>query len=89
MCMYEIINPYPTHTLYLNVYRLTNNSDIGVFYEDSENISVGDAKGKKSPLLPKGYKEKIQEYVPGEWKANTTIPIESEEQRSKFHTYKV
>ena len=31
-CVYEIYNPYPTHTLYLNLYRKTNNSDIGIYY---------------------------------------------------------
>lgn len=87
MCMYEIFNPYPTHTLYVNLYRQTNNSDIGIYFEESQPGLQ--AVAKKSPLLPKGYKEKIHEYVPGEWKANASIPIETQDQKDKFHTFKV
>jgi len=87
MCMYEIYNPYPSHTLYLNVYRLTNNSDIGVYFKNSEK--EGEAAAKKSPLLPMGYKDKIHEYVPGEWKTNATIPIETKEEKDNFQTFKV
>lgn len=87
MCMYEIYNPHPTHTLYLNVYRQTNNSEIGVYYEKAS--SVEDANAKKNKLMPYGYKEKIQEYVPGEWKAKESVPIETEDTKDKFHTFKV
>ena len=87
MCMYEIINPHPKHTLYVNLYRQTNNSDIGIYFEESKHGLQTTAK--KSPLLPNGYKEKIHEYVPGEWKANASIPIETQDQRDKFHTFKV
>ena len=66
MCMYEIINPWPTHTLYLNIYRQTNNTDIGIYFEKSE--VVAEAHAKKSPLMPHGSKETIHEYIPGEWK---------------------
>jgi len=88
VCMYEIYNPYPDHTVYLNVYRMTNNSDIGIFYEDSSQTSGG-ASARKSPFLPKGYKETIHDYNPGEWKVNATIPIETEEHKDRFHTFKV
>lgn len=87
MCMYEIYNPYPQHTLYVNLYRQTNNSDIGIYFEESKKGYKVSAK--KSPLLPKGYKEKIHEYVPGEWKVNASIPIETQDQKDKFHTFKV
>lgn len=86
LCMYEIYNPNPTHSIYLNIYRLTNNSDIGIFYEDAE---TGGASARKSPFMPKGYKEKIQDYNPGEWKVNATIPIETEDTKARFHTFKV
>ena len=81
MCMYEIYNPRPGNTLYVNLYRLTNNSDIGIYFKDPE---VGDAQARKSPLLPSGYKESIQEYVPGEWRENATVPVESYDQNSWF-----
>ena len=38
--------------------------------------------------MPKGTKESIKDYVPGEWK-NANIPIETEEHKSLFHTFKV
>ena len=82
MCMYEIFNPYPEHTLYINVYRQTNNSDIGIYFEKSKKVP--EASAKKSPLMPKGYKESIHEYVPGEWKANATIPVETEDYNNYF-----
>ena len=75
MCMYEVYNPYPKHTLYVNLYRQTNNSDIGIYFEESKRGLQSVAK--KSPLLPKGYKEKVHEYMAGEWKLNTSIPIET------------
>jgi hypothetical protein len=87
MCMYEIFNPYPDHTLYINVYRQTNNSDIGIYFEKSRDVP--EAVAKKSPLLPRGYKESIHEYVPGEWKANATIPVETTDYNSYFQTFKV
>ena len=86
VCMYEIYNPLPDHTVYLNVYRMTNNSDIGIFYEDS---ATRKATARKSPILPKGYRETIHDYNPGEWKVNATIPIETEEHKERFHTFKV
>jgi len=89
MCMYEITNPHPDHTLYLNLYRLTNNSDIGIYFKSSEAKGAGSALAKKSPLLPKGYKETIHDYVPGDWKANATVPIETAEAKDHFQTFKV
>ena len=85
--MYEVFNPYPEHTLYINVYRQTNNSDIGIYFEKSKKVP--EASAKKSPLLPKGYKESIHEYVPGEWKTNATIPVETSDRNSYFQTFKV
>ena len=77
MCMYEIFNPYPTHPLYVNIYRRSNNSDIGIYFQRSK--VAGDATAKKSPMLPQGYKETIHDYGEGEWKVNATIPIETED----------
>lgn len=31
-CVYEIFNPFPNQTLFLNIYRQTNDSDIGIFF---------------------------------------------------------
>lgn len=36
VCHYQIFNPSPNRTLYLNIYRETNLTDIGVYYERSE-----------------------------------------------------
>ena len=85
-CVYEIFNPHPTHTLYLNLYRKTNNSDIGIYYQKSENVD--EVRAKKSPLMPKGTKDTIKDYVPGEW-VDANIPIETEDHKSLFHTFKV
>ena len=38
VCVYEIYNPYPQHTLYLNLYRLTNNSDVGIYYQKGKDM---------------------------------------------------
>ena len=36
VCHYQIFNPSPNRTLYLNIYRETNLTDIGVYYERPE-----------------------------------------------------
>ena len=69
-------NPYPSNTLYINIYRLTNNSDIGIYFEKSKKQD-GEAAVKKSFFLPKGYKERIHDFIPGEWKENVSVPIET------------
>ena len=54
MCMYEIFNPYPDHTLYVNVYRQTNHADVGMYFESTAN-----AKVTRRYLLPQGSKETL------------------------------
>jgi hypothetical protein len=87
MCMYEVTNPYPGHTLYLNVYRLTNNSDVGIYYQKSTKAK--DSEAHKSRMMPRGSKETLHEYVPGEWKQDVTVPTETFESKGSFHTLKV
>jgi len=36
VCHYQVFNPSPNRTLYLNIYRETNLTDIGVYFERSE-----------------------------------------------------
>ena len=88
MCMYEVFNPYPGHTMYLNVYRKTNHSDIGVYYQESKQ-EPGTASNHRSPLMPRGSRQAIQEYVAGGWEPKASIPVESEETVQSFHTFKV
>lgn len=38
--------------------------------------------------MPRGTKDTIKHYVPGEW-TNATIPIETEDHKNLFHTFKV
>ena len=45
----------------MNVYRKTNNSDIGIYYQKAEYVD--EVKAKKSPLMPKGTKESIKDYL--------------------------
>ncbi len=87
MCTYEVYNSRPAHTLYLNVYRKTNNSDIGIYYQKSAQAS-GDAAAKKSPYVPKDVKRSIRDYIPGQW-VNASIPVETEDHKNLFHTFKV
>ena len=56
---------------------MTNNSDIGIYFEKSKKED-GEAVAKKSYFLPKGYKEGIHDFIPGEWKENVSIPIETQ-----------
>lgn len=86
VCVYEVYNPYPQHTLYLNLYRLTNNSDIGIYYQKGKDMDSASAKREK--LLPKGTKEAIKDYIPGEW-TNVTKIQESEESKNIFNTFKI
>jgi hypothetical protein len=64
---------------------MTNNTDIGIYYTESS----GSAVVKKQPLMPIGSKDLIYDYVPGEWKMSANIPIETEETKGSYTTFKV
>ena len=51
-------NPYPSNTLYINIYRLTNNSDIGIYFEKSKKQD-GEAAVKKSFFCQKVTKKEF------------------------------
>ena len=45
LCVYEVYNPYPNQTLYLNVYRQTNYLHLGVeFLQQKELLALQDDK---------------------------------------------
>ena len=69
---------------------MTNNSDIGMYFQKSQHAATS-AVAKKSPLMPIGTKKVMQDlaYVPGEWKDTITTPHETEESLGEFHTFKV
>lgn len=84
MCMYEIFNPFPDHTMYVNVYRQTNHADVGMYFESTAN-----AKVTRRYLLPQGSKETLHQYVAGEWREEIEEPFETEEVKGPWRTLKL